>query len=79
MSHITSPQVAAVSVERATDKLILTVEEVSLHIESDPHALIYAPLPPSGGQCLLREDSEVARIQDEMEGVRGRLARIRVE
>ena len=76
---MSTPQVAAVSAKRATDKLILTVEEASLHIVSDPHALVYAPLPPSGGQPLVRGDSEMARMQAEMEGVRGRLARIRVE
>ena len=58
------------------------MEEASLHIESYPHALLYVPLPPSGGQPLVRGNSEVTRIsrmQAEMEGVRGRLARIRVE
>ena len=67
------------SAKRTTDKLILTVGEASLHIESDPHALMNASLPPSGGQCLVRGYSEVARIQAEMNRVRGKLARIRVE
>ena len=70
---------AAVSVKRMTDKLILAVEKASLHIGSDPHVLMYAPLLPSGGRCLVREDFEMASVQDEMEGVRGRLANIRVE
>ena len=79
MSYVTSPQVATVSAKRATDKLILTVEEASLHIASDPHALLYASLPPTGSQCLVTGDSEVARMQAEMDGMRGRLARIRVD
>ena len=67
------------SVMQATDRLMSAADKASLHIEGDPHALIYAPVVRFSRPGLRKQDSEVARMQVEMDRARRMLAKIQVE
>ena len=73
-------QTALAAVKRATDSLLFQAEEATLYLEEDPqallHSLVTTPTRPHPPEDVWREDSDIVRIQQEMEHTQKMLAQI---
>ena len=74
-------QLAAAAIKQCTTSLIDTAEKALLQIEDDPYALMQSPVASTGQfrPCLGRQDSEIIRIQENMERTGKVLTKIQLE
>ena len=77
----TPQQLAAAAVKQCTDSLVNTAEEALLQIEDDPYTLMQSPVASMDQfhPCLGRQDSEIIRIQEDMERTGKLLTKIQLE
>ena len=80
-AHHSAQQLAAAAIKQCTDSLINTAENALLQIEDDPYALMQSPVASMGQfrPCLGRKDSEIIRIQEDMERTGKVLTKIQLE
>ena len=74
-------QLAAAAVKQCIDSIVTTAEEALLQIEDDPYALMQSPVTSMDQfrPCLGRQDSEIIRIQEDMERTGKLLTKIQLE
>lgn len=80
-TQLCTQQVAAAAVKQCTDSLVNTAEEALLQIEDDPYTLMQSPVASMDQfrPCLGRQDSEIIRIQEDMERTGKLLTKIQLE
>ena len=80
-THHYAQQLAAAAIKQCTDSLINTAENALLQSEDDPYALMQSPVASMGQfrPCLGRQDSEIIRIQEDMERTGKVLTKIQLE